>query len=658
MFNVGRFDPKDSVKKGSNKKEKTRNAKKVRLSDGEGSLKASPLPNSMRVIAPEQTSITTKHKFTDEAMDDFDMDELLLESVENDFPSEVEHGNAIETLDKESSSISKEIDKAIYMSSLPIEDAARMWNLAPFLIENLKKDGYESFFPIQSLVIPDVITSERNSKILQCRDVCVAAPTGSGKTLAFTIPLLNALSSRMVRRLRALIVLPSRDLAIQIYHVVERYSQGSNLRVGLAVGQSDFSAEQQSIMLGEYNPNEDLSILHLRHLLDPSNLEWKLKLMNQTSKSSSLQDLNGNIDILVATPGRLIDHLEKTPGFSLQHLRFLVVDEADRLLSQSYHSFIGRIMESVNSKSDHAWSTIQAGEIPITHPITWRRPAESFTEFRSIHYRVCQQIQLRKLLFSATMTKDPQKLASLGLNNPKFFDAHQLKAGGNAVTSQRYSMPLGLTEYIVECTAEQKPLFLLALLRDYNQEGSILVVFTSSLDSTHRLARLLQLLWKASGAGEASCVAEFSSALSQDQRSHLVQRCNDRKSSSGDSIRVVVCSDGLSRGMDLASVSLVVNYDVPGYAKTYVHRCGRTARAGREGIAISLLKSGQIHQFRKMRELIESPNDVTSLTIKKDLIRDTFSKYKKCVATLRDVIQGEKNGTISPIESLPSEYLT
>ena len=145
------------------------------------------------VIAPEQREdsldrMRKKIKSTNEGIDDFDHD---------DKHDRIEQ--------------SAEVKRAIQISKMPIKDAAKIWKLAPFLVENLEKDDYESFFPIQALVIPDVILSERHAHIRN-RDICVASPTGSGKTLAFVLPVLNSLSGRQIRRLRALVVLPSRDL--------------------------------------------------------------------------------------------------------------------------------------------------------------------------------------------------------------------------------------------------------------------------------------------------------------------------------------------------------------------------------------------------------------------------------------------------------------
>jgi ATP-dependent RNA helicase DDX51/DBP6 len=128
-----------------------------------------------------------------------------------------------------------------------------------------------------------------------------------------------------------------------------------------------------------------------------------------------------------------------------------------------------------------------------------------------------------------------------------------------------------LTEKLVECTAEQKPLVLLALLLEQAKIRSaskdaieLIIVFTSSVDSTHRLARLLQLLWEAGGFGKSSAITEISSAINAKQRAATLRRCRSSNKETG--ISVVVCSDGMSRGMDFPSVAAVINYDVPAYA--------------------------------------------------------------------------------------------
>ncbi len=262
------------------------------------------------------------------------------------------------------------------------------------------------------------------------------------------------------------------------------------------------------------------------------------------------------------------------------------------------------------------------------------------------------------------MTQDPQKLARLGLVNPKHFDANYLKRSctlnndePNAVKTGRYSVPAGLCEKMVECSAEQKPIVLLAMLldelndagKDESGSASLSIVFTSSVDSTHRLCRLLQLLWEAGGFGKSSAIAEFSSSINAKQRAAVLRRC--RSSDPSNRVSVLVCSDGMSRGMDLPYVGRVINYDVPAYAKTYVHRCGRTARAGRTGMAISVLKGGQVSKFNRLRKLIDGGR-VERMGIKKHLVKNVIPTYKSCVNALQRIIEAEENEEI-----LPSDFL-
>lgn len=651
MFQVGRYDPSRREKEPASSKSKKRGKKRKSEAGNEHS--------SLRVIAQEQKPTGGRPKLPpkaiDEAFDDLDLVEASIEGdvVEQD-ETDVRAGQVSE----------EEVQAALRMSSIPIEEAAEAWKLAGFLRDNLKRDGFDTFFPIQALSIPDVLASQRHAHI-QAQDVCITAPTGSGKTLSYVLPILNALAKRQVRRLRALVVLPSRDLARQVYQVFESYVEGSDLRVGLAIGQSDFQAEQAALV--------DRGGGLQRLSTEPGNLELALQAFRQPVKKTS-----SAIDILVCTPGRLVDHLDSTPGFSLEDLCFLVADEADRLLNQSYHNWIDRVMESANSASTSAYRAMAAnnGQLPALqntngcsyemNPITWRRGGASGdygTDFNtndsyfSVAASTCRPVQLRKFLVSATLTRDPQKLASLYLVNPRHFDVHQLKRG-NGDTTKKYSMPDGLAEYTIECTAEQKPLVLLALLLERLQDKTekqkgIIIVFTASLDSTHRLVRVLQLLWCAAGYGETSTVSEFSSALSQRERTILMQRCSDIN----DNLSVVVCSDGMSRGMDIRFASSVVNYDVPSYAKTYVHRCGRCARAGQKGTAISLLKGGQVGQFGKMRQLIQEPEKVESIGVKKALLRDALPHYRQCMQALREVLEAEENGELSLTDVDLSDFL-
>jgi len=756
MFNVGRFDPRKEAQESSRKTKRNQqqhnnnNKKKKRprentsehddLNDSNNKKES-----SLYVIAPEAkgpVSVQRKSgRIEEEAFDDMELVEdyqPMKKQTESNRDAVAKEFDDNTEKDKESQSpallpvkskhirsnekspstttiptaaaVPDEIRKALYMSSLPIRQAAKQWNLAPFIVDNLEKEGFDHFFPIQALVIPDIIASERHSYI-RAQDVCVSAATGSGKTLAFVLPILNALAKRNIPRLRALVVLPSRDLAQQVHDVFQSFAKGSDLKIGLAIGQSDFKQEQIALTVGPTDKpprfgTASLDAIQQRRLFEPGNAELLMDSFASSFHSTGHSSFDSHdtpaggrsaVDVLVCTPGRLVDHLDNTPGFTLQHLRFLVVDEADRLLSQTYHNWIKRVIDSANGASVAAWHDIRkmnsgsdnhdySNAVPPFREapdgcsydldmITWRRGGtagdeSSFnTNESSVVATVCRPLQLRKLLYSATLTRDPQKLATLRLVNPKHFDARKVREAGLQDTvyspdsNNKYSMPHQLLEYFVECTAEQKPIVLLALRLERlkvssdapsqakTKKKSVVAVFTSNLESTHRLARLLQLLWKCANYGSANAIAEFSSSLNQKERSHLVKRCSDVN----DDISVVVCSDGMSRGMDIEQVGTVINYDVPGFAKTYVHRCGRTARAGKVGSAISLLKGGQQHQFHKMRNLIDDPERVQSMAVKKNLVKSVVAVYKPCLKALADVIAAEQSSDLRQTDDIPPD---
>lgn len=479
-----------------------------------------------------------------------------------------------------------------------------------------------------------------------------------------------------------------------MFKVFERYANGSDLKIGLAIGQTDFGEEQTKLTFDSYEPFSK-NFNRMQHALHPFSISNAIKAFGEdindanevtgcTWAESNMKRLPGfsipnagvsSIDVLVCTPGRLMDHLSFTPGFTLQHLRFLVIDEADRLVNQSYQNWIERVVAAASSGPEVIHSSLNNNNESTTHsvdyiqvdPVTWRRDVEKADEhssnvydFRSvIDTSACRPVQLRKLLFSATLTKDPKKLSTLGLVNPKQFDVHQF--GSNNQVG--YSLPDGLSEFMVECTAQQKPLVLLSFLLEQglidqtNDLDGIVVVFTSSKDSTHRLARLLQMLWVAGDYGSSLNVGEFSSALNQEQRTTLMKRCNENSNTDGTRVQVIICSDGMSRGMDIESVSAVINYDVPSFAKTYVHRCGRTARAGRKGRAITIMKSGQVSKFLKMRKLIGNPDSIQTIGIKKDLVKSVIPMYQKCIKAIQNVMNAESNNEIETDERLGPEWL-
>lgn len=212
----------------------------------------------------------------------------------------------------------------------------------------------------------------------------------------------------------------------------------------------------------------------------------------------------------------------------------------------------------------------------------------------------------------------------------------------------QFSTPERLEEWSVACSTEGKPLVLLQLLSLPALSRGLVLVFTSSLDSTHRLARLLQLCLPAGRA-----VEEWSSALTQPQRAELIRRC------AGGGVGVLVSSDGMARGIDLPNVDSVVNYDVPARAKTYVHRVGRSARAGRAGASYSLVKRGQEQHFERMRASVDHKR-VQPLPLQQRLAQagvavaeDVVPAYRRALGRLKGVLALEKQGRLKPWEPLP-----
>uniref|UniRef100_A0A8C1DCK8 ATP-dependent RNA helicase n=1 Tax=Cyprinus carpio carpio TaxID=630221 RepID=A0A8C1DCK8_CYPCA len=184
------------------------------------------------------------------------------------------------------------------------------------LLKKLEANGIQSFFPVQAEVIPAILESVSSGLLLgpggyRPRDICVSAPTGSGKTLAFVIPVVQVLSKRVVCEVRVLAVLPTKELAQQVSKVFSTYTEGTSLKVVMITGQKSFAAEQ-----------------------------------------TALSEIRGGVshslaDIVVATPGRLVDHINKNSNFSLQHLRFLIIDEADRMIDGMHQSWLTQVTKAV-----------------------------------------------------------------------------------------------------------------------------------------------------------------------------------------------------------------------------------------------------------------------------------------------------------------------
>ncbi|KAK5598570.1 ATP-dependent RNA helicase ddx51, partial [Crenichthys baileyi] len=278
-------------------------------------------------------------------------------------------------------------------------------------------------------------------------------------------------------------------------------------------------------------------------------------------------------DIVVATPGRLVDHINKNSGLCLEHLRFLIIDEADRMIDSIHQSWLSLVVKAVyRSQAAPGARTLLRRTEPACITADSLSPA---------------QMPLQKLLFSATLTQNPEKLQQLGLHQPQLFSSvHSTSSSTTADHTQkqdRFDFPQGLTEYYVPCTINKKPLLILHFIL-YLKLCPILC-FTNSRQTAHRLCRLVQLF----GGVQA---AEFSSRLSPGERKNTLKDFEHGK------IQLLISTDAAARGIDINGVKCVVNYDAPQYVRTYIHRVGRTARAGKAGLAFTFLLGVQKHLQR------------------------------------------------------------
>lgn len=406
-----------------------------------------------------------------------------------------------------------------------------MPGLDDHLRSHLKSNEISFFFPVQRLVIPWLIKSER-FKFFRPNDICVSAPTGSGKTLSFVLPIVQSLMTRVVPRVRALIILPVQELATQVYKVFLSYCESSNLKVRLVSGQKSFTHEQSELV-----------------------------------KMGNVGTFHSLADILVATPGRIVDHLQKTEGLDLTHLRYLVIDEADRVMEDVQNDWLTHVENAVYATG------------------SGRSPPGSLN-VHSANSR--NNIPLQKLLFSATLSKDPEILQQLNLYEPKMFstsvDPDNIVAKKMSIGKSEFTTPLELKERFVRCDDPQKkPLLLYTLLT--NKSLKNVLIFTNSGDSSHKLAILLHQF--------GLSVDELSSKA-QDKRAKVLSQfrsCN---------LDFLVCTDALARGIDIGTVDYVVSYDLPKFVTTYIHRVGRTARAGRQGTAITIIEKNEDKRFKSL----------------------------------------------------------
>ncbi|RKF71350.1 ATP-dependent rRNA helicase rrp3 [Golovinomyces cichoracearum] len=336
--------------------------------------------------------------------------------------------------------------------------------------------GYKAPTPIQAQAIP---------LALKGRDIIGLAETGSGKTAAFALPILQALLEKP-QQFFGLVLAPTRELAYQIAKSFEALGSLISVRCAVIVGGMDMVP--QAIALGK-KPH-----------------------------------------IVVATPGRLLDHIENTKGFSLRTLKYLVMDEADRLLDLDFGPILDKILKVL--------------------------PRER-----------------RTYLFSATISSKIESLQRASLKDP-------LRV---SVSSSKYQTVSTLLQNYIFIPLVHKDTYLVFLLNEF--AGRSTIIFTRTVNETQRIAILLRSL----GFGAIPLHGQ----LSQSARLGALNKFRAK------SREILVATDVAARGLDIPSVDIVLNFDLPPDSKTYIHRVGRTARAGKSGHAISIVTQYDVEIFKR-----------------------------------------------------------
>ncbi len=369
--------------------------------------------------------------------------------------------------------------------------------LSTELLRAIADQGYSNPTPIQSQAIPVILSG---------KDVLAGAQTGTGKTAGFTLPLLHRLSQpsgpRQRRYIRALILTPTRELAAQVSESVKIYGKYLSLR--------------SAVVFGGVSINPQIS------------------------------RLRSGVDILVATPGRLLDHVGRNT-INLSKLEVLVLDEADRMLDMGFIHDIRKVLA-------------------LLPP------------------------QRQNLLFSATFSKEIQSLANGLLDSPTLIEVARRNTAAESVSQ---------TIHPVDSKRKRELLSFLIGSRNWQQ----VLVFTRTKHGANRLAQQLEK--------DGITTAAIHGNKSQGARTRALANFKQG------SVRVLVATDIAARGLDIDQLPHVVNFDLPNVPEDYVHRIGRTGRAGNEGQAVSLVCVDE-HKFLR---------DIERL-IKRDINREMIPGYE------------------------------
>ncbi|HEY0889484.1 MAG TPA: DEAD/DEAH box helicase [Nocardioides sp.] len=386
--------------------------------------------------------------------------------------------------------------------------------LSEGVLAALREVGYETPSPIQAATIP---------LLLEGRDVVGLAQTGTGKTAAFALPVLSNLDPYDTKKPQALVLAPTRELALQVCEAFERYAaQLPGIRVLPVYGGQGYGPQLTALRRG--------------------------------------------VHVVVGTPGRIMDHLEKGT-LDLSELKFLVLDEADEMLNMGFAEDVETILADT--------------------------PADK-----------------QVALFSATMPSQIRRLSKKYLNDPQEVSVKSKTATAANIT-QRY----------LTVSYPQKVDALTRILEVENFEGMIVFVRTKS--ETESLAEKLR--------ARGYAAAAINGDVAQQQRERTVNQLKDG------SLDILVATDVAARGLDVERISHVVNYDIPTDTEAYVHRIGRTGRAGRTGDAISFITPRERYLLKAIEKATRTTLQQMELPSAEDVNATRLSRFDDAItAALAD----------------------
>jgi ATP-dependent RNA helicase DDX51/DBP6 len=483
------------------------------------------------------------------------------------------------------------------------------------LIEKARSKGITQWFPVQLQVIPLFTRILQQRFQFRPRDLCVSSPTGSGKTLCFVLPIVQHLLNKVDTKLRVLVVLPGTDLASQVYAEFSEICRDTVVKVGSAIDGRPFSCDIDSIFAKPHN-----------------------------------EALEMKIDILVATPGKLYDLLQNVPEFSLYHVHTLIMDEADRIVNSDLeYEYVDVLLRAIYNNSNETQCSCDKTIRDVQPSLSMKPKKErvmlshSFNGCNLNSYSGSDN--LVQLLFTATPTTDLEKLHKFKLFCPRFLafrSQRDEQSDGQAnVKVGHFSLPKELIQRAIKVSSEQKPAMIWYLIKELNYNQ--MLIFVNIKEDAHRLVLLLNQY-------PGLKVQEMTGNINPKLREKL------RDSFTKGFVNAIVCSDIIARGIDMPDVNYVINYDLPARAHVYVHRVGRTARAGREGTAITLLGETDSNTFKQIWRKVAGRRAAPPTWQRIDASRfDPYLKfYDGSLVKLKQKVNTEKKVKNATIKSIMS----